>query len=104
MYRTAGLAGVSVAEAEATSLRKLDWMATEKRRDEWQRIAELMALIANVNRGEDTPSYNPDSFNLSLDPSERPKPIKGSIHELKSLLPVKEQERLKRLEAGKEQG
>jgi hypothetical protein len=73
-------------------------MATENRRDEWQRTAEVMALHANIHRNEGDSIYHPDSFNLSLSESEKRKPLKGKIGELKSLLPEKEQERLRKLD------
>lgn len=39
------LAGVSVGDGLTMTLRQLDWMARAKRRDEWDRWAQLLSLI-----------------------------------------------------------
>ena len=67
-------------------------MATGKSRDEWGRVASLMALIANCNRDSRRPPFEPRQFMpRSLMPVKRLSPTK-SVEFLADFLGIKRPE------------
>lgn len=61
-------------------------MADARDRAEWKRQAHMMALLANLNRGEGQRAYTADEFNLPAQ-KNRKAVRRGSIGELKAFLP-----------------
>jgi hypothetical protein len=63
-----------------TTLGELGHMVIGRRRDEWDRAANLMALIANVNRdAKKTNPFNAEDFNPMSPKEERSPQEKNAI-------------------------
>lgn len=92
-YQTAGIVGVN--DPGPMTLRELDWMAKGAEKAHWTRTADLMALIANVNRSEGTSPFRSDEFNRMV-PRKAKKAKPGSINALRVFLPKHLQDELRK--------
>lgn len=64
-------------------------MADARERSEWKRQAHMMALLANINRGEGQRAYTAEEFNLPAQTKRQRPQRSGSIGDLKVFLPKK---------------